>query len=777
MNVLFLTLGNVSDLSANEIYPDLLRQFRKNNHNVYVACGREKRSGLPTELCEEAGIHVLRVRIGNITKVNLIEKGISTLTVERCFRKAIDRYLAGIRFDMIVYSTPPITFGSLIRYLKDRDNAKTYLMLKDIFPQNAVDLGMFGTKSPIYRYFRYRERGLYQVSDHIGCMSKGNVSYLLNHNPQLDASNVELCPNALELSAPMQIDTAAIKEKHHIPQDKLLFLFGGNLGKPQGIDFFMDCLRNEKSRSDIFFVIAGFGTEFERLQSFLAQESIGNACLLERLPTQDYNALTAACDVGLLILDHRFTIPNFPSRILPYMQEKKPILAATDPVTDIKDVLRDGKFGWWCESNDPAAFSALISKILSEREQLPEYGENGRKYLERHYDVRVPYEAITAHENKRLLIVSQCFYPSVNRGGPAVSVTNLASRLSERFETSVLTASYESGTGEIYREITEGKNRLFGCDVTYLSSKKRADVLSAIKEARPQTLYISSLFSAEYTLPALRYAKKNHCRTVLAPRGELQKAALSRKKLKKLPYLWMLRLRGLLKNVTFHATSEQEKQAILARYPRAEVALVQNLTQTPVPIERRRCKEENTLQLISVCRIHPIKGIDRAIRALCGVRGQVQYDIYGPAEDEAYFSACKKAAEKLPENIRVNFCGAIEKSKLPQLLTGADAFLLPTETENFGNAIVEALQYGCPAIISNGTPWKNLSQHKAGFNAEQSSAYTDVLNCFCRMDEAQWREYSEGAKAYIREKLREEETEAAYTKLFGGQNEASFSRN
>lgn len=777
MNVLFLTLGNVSDLTANEIYPDLLREFRKNHHNVYVACGREKRSGLPTELCEEAGIHVLRVRIGNITKVNLIEKGISTLTVERCFRKAIDRYLAGIRFDMIVYSTPPITFGSLIRYLKNRDNAKTYLMLKDIFPQNAVDLGMFGTKSPIYRYFRYRERGLYRVSDHIGCMSQGNVDYLLSHNPQLDASRVEICPNALELNDPMQIDTAAIKEKYHIPQDKLLFLFGGNLGKPQGIDFFMDCLRKEKSRSDIFFVIAGFGTEFERLQSFLSQESIENACLLERLPTYDYNALTAACDVGLLILDHRFTIPNFPSRILPYMQEKKPILAATDPVTDIKDVLREGKFGWWCESNDPATFSARVSEILSNREKLSEYGENGRKYLETHYAVRVPYEAITAHENKRLLIVSQCFYPSVNRGGPAVSVTNLAAQLADRFETSVLTASYESGTGEAYREISEGRNRLFGCDVTYLSSKKRADVLSAIREARPQTLYISSLFSAEYTLPALCYAKKNRCRTVLAPRGELQKAALSKKKLKKLPYLWMLRLRGLMKHVIFHATSEEERQAILTRYPKAEVAMIQNLTQAPVPTERKRSKEENTLRLISVCRIHPIKGIDRAIQALSGVRGQVQYDIYGPAEDKAYFNACKKAAEKLPETIQVNFCGAIEKSKLPQLLAEADAFLLPTETENFGNAIVEALQYGCPAIISNGTPWKNLAQHKAGANADQISDYTDALNRFACMNDAQWREYSAGAKAYICNQLRANETAEAYTKLFGGENEASFRRN
>lgn len=397
MNVLFLTLGNVTDLSANEIYPDLLREFKKQQHNVFVACGRERRSNLPTEECEELGIHVLRVRIGNITKTNLIEKGISTLTVERCFRNAINRYWKNVRFELVVYSTPPITFCGLIRYLKQRDHAKTYLMLKDIFPQNAVDLGMFGKKNPIYLYFRRRERELYRNSDRIGCMSPANVKYVVDNNSDVLPSKVEVCPNAVELVPPHFVDASALRKKFGIPQNSLVFLFGGNLGKPQGIDFAISCLQREKDRQDVFFVIAGSGTEYEKLQTAIQTLQLHNTLLLERLDTEDYGALTAACDIGLIFLDYRFTIPNFPSRILSYMQEGKPILAATDWASDLGQILEQGEFGWWCPSNDVDVFSKQIEMIVASKDKLLSMGENARTYLQTHYDVKQCCSTILAN--------------------------------------------------------------------------------------------------------------------------------------------------------------------------------------------------------------------------------------------------------------------------------------------------------------------------------------------------------------------------------------------
>ena len=774
MNILFLTLGNVTDLSSNEIYPDLLRELHKKHHNVYVACGREKRQGLPTELSEECGIHVLRVRIGNITRTNLIEKGISTLTVEHCFRTAIDRYFKNIRFDLVTYSTPPITFSSLIRYLKHRDGARTYLMLKDIFPQNAVDLGMFGEKSLICRYFRHRERALYSNSDKIGCMSAANVRYLLEHNPGIDPSSVEIFPNALEIHPQLQPDPAGLREKFGIPKDSLILLFGGNLGKPQGIDFLISCLKKEKNRQEIFFVIAGSGTEYDKLNDAIADEKLTNTRLLARMSSEDYNALTAACDVGLIVLDHRFTIPNYPSRILPYMHEGKPILAATDRATDLKETIEDGGFGWWCPSDDTEAFDRLISQILLHRAQLPELGAKGRAYLEAHFNISHCADTLCNALRKKTLIVSQCFYPSVNRGGPAVSVTNLAAALAVRTEVSVLTASYESGSGVAYNGVHEGKNRLFDCDVYYESSLKSKKLQQIMELRNPDCIYISSLFSAHYTLPALRYARKHRLTTVLAPRGELQEEAIRQKKLKKSVYLAFLKLTGLLRGVRFHSTSTDETEQIRKRFPKAIIYEAQNLPRHLKTSSRTKEKAPDTLRAVSVCRVHPIKGLDIALKALSSVTAKVAYDIYGPFEDESFLAKCRSIAQSLPENITVRFCGAISAEKLPQIYADSDVFLLPTKTENFGNAIVEAMLCGLPAIISNGTPWKALAEHEAGENADTVKQYSAAINRFAAMTEDEWKHSSENASAYIESCLNTEETMRTYLQMIGGSDEASL---
>src|SRR5699024_9539288 len=121
----------------------------------------------------------------------------STINIGRQLKKNISKYFKDIKFDLILYSTPPITFVSVIEYLKKRDAAKTYLLLKDIFPQNAIDLEMFGKNGIIYKYFRMLEKKLYKVSDKIGVMSKANLEYLIDKNEFLDESKIEICPNTI----------------------------------------------------------------------------------------------------------------------------------------------------------------------------------------------------------------------------------------------------------------------------------------------------------------------------------------------------------------------------------------------------------------------------------------------------------------------------------------------------------------------------------------------------------------------------------------------------
>ena len=404
MNILFLTLSRIASVESKGIYTDLMRNFRDEGHHVCIVTPHERRFGKKTELVDCEGVKILGVKTLNIQKTNVVEKGVGTLLIESQYKSAIKKYLGDVKFDLVLYSTPPITLVSAIEYVKNRDGAKTYLLLKDIFPQNAVDIGMMsksGLKGLLYNHFRRVEKKLYKVSDFIGCMSQANVDYVLKHNPEIDPKKVEVCPNSIDVVDKSVDDSTRrqIREKYSIPLDKKVFVYGGNLGKPQGIPFIIECLKRCEKIENIFFLIVGDGTEYSKIENYLSESKHENMRLMKRLPKEDYDTLVGACDVGLIFLDHRFTIPNFPSRLLSYMQAKIPVLACTDPNTDIGKVITEGGFGWWCESNDADGFGNIVSRIL--QEDTKKMGENGFEYLKAHYSVEQSYETIMKHFEER----------------------------------------------------------------------------------------------------------------------------------------------------------------------------------------------------------------------------------------------------------------------------------------------------------------------------------------------------------------------------------------
>ncbi len=399
MKILFLTLFDINDANEHGIYQDLMRQFVTNGHQVYIVSPSERRTGLPTRIID-GECKILKVRIGNTQKTNIIEKGISTLLLEPQFLRAIKKYFADVKFDLVLYSTPPITFSNVVQYIKKKDGAKTYLLLKDIFPQNAVDIGMIsktGLKGLLYRFFRRKEKKLYALSDRIGCMSQANVDYVIRNNPEIDPATVEVCPNSIEI-LDLSVDEeerAAIRAKYEIPLDKKVFVYGGNLGKPQGIPFVLDALRTQTDHSNAFFLIVGDGTEYPKLEQALKARPYPNVKLMKRLPKEDYDRMIAACDVGLIFLDHRFTIPNFPSRLLAYMQAKLPVLACTDPNTDVGQVITEGGFGWWCESSGTDGFCKAVEQALSADTKA--MGRQAFVQLEKNYKASDSCAAILAH--------------------------------------------------------------------------------------------------------------------------------------------------------------------------------------------------------------------------------------------------------------------------------------------------------------------------------------------------------------------------------------------
>lgn len=400
MNIIFLTLVRIADIEDSGIYHDLMRKFRDEGHKVYIVSPSERRLGLETSLTEKGGVHLLNVKTLNIVKTNIVEKGLGTLLLESQFKKAIKKHLNGVKFDLITYSTPPITLTNVVKYLKKKNpNAKTYLQLKDIFPQNAVDIGMFSASSPFYKFFRKKEKDLYKTSDYIGCMSPANVEFVLKHNPEITADRVEVAPNSVELKGEglelKDSDKLRVREKYGLPMDKPVFIYGGNLGRPQGIDFLVKCLDANKGRTDCHFVVVGNGTDQPKIQSWYDSEKPANATVLQALPKEDYDTLVRTCEVGLIFLDHRFLIPNYPSRLLSYLENKIPVLCATDPNTDMGRIAEENGYGYWCESNSVEAFTAILDKMIhSDRKAM---GEKGYEFLCNNYLVQNTYDAIMKH--------------------------------------------------------------------------------------------------------------------------------------------------------------------------------------------------------------------------------------------------------------------------------------------------------------------------------------------------------------------------------------------
>lgn len=398
MNILFLSLCDLKNLDSRGIYPDLLNAFARRGHKVYVVSPFQRRTGArPCLLKVSENVTILRVKIGNTTKTNLIEKGISTLTLEHLVKRAIRKNFSDVRFDLVIYPTPPITFCGAVSYIKKRDGATTYLMLKDIFPQNSLDLEMLtkgGIKGLVYRLFRRKEQKLYAISDHIGCMSPGNVQYLLEHEPELPRGKLGLCPNAIEIHDVRltEEEKQQLRRKYDLPLHSKILLYGGNIGKPQGVDFILRCLKKLKDREDVCVLVVGSGTEYHKLQAYREAEKQQNLILMKELSPAEFDSLTACCDVGMVFLDHRFTIPNVPSRILSYMQAGIPLLTATDPVTDLRQIVTENGFGISCDSTDEDEFIRCVDRLL--QENLKEMGQRGLDYLHREYDVQKVSEQI-----------------------------------------------------------------------------------------------------------------------------------------------------------------------------------------------------------------------------------------------------------------------------------------------------------------------------------------------------------------------------------------------
>ena len=401
MKVLFLT--SVYDFNdKGNLNVDLIDTIAAHGHEVTVITPKERKYS-PKEKVEKKGnITTLQFKCLNFRgKVNAIEKGISTLSLGFQYLHAIKKYFNGIPYDMVVYTTLPITYKPVLKYLKKKYGTFCYLQQKDFFPQSAVDLGMLKKGSLPYNLFRRIEIGLFKASDKIGVISPRNVEYILRENPYLPNDIAEYCPNGIsptphDIVESRKSNSKVMRDKLGIPQDAVVFIYGGNISRAQGVDFIQDMFSKlaETPIPNTYFLMIGSGNGYEPLKKHVEKLGINNVRFIELLPKKDFDEILPIADVGMVFLDKRFTIANIPSRTLAHMDMEQAIISATDSFTDYKELVENNQLGLWCETGDTKAMIRNIRKLVEDKDFRAACSHNARTYLEKECNTEIVYSII-----------------------------------------------------------------------------------------------------------------------------------------------------------------------------------------------------------------------------------------------------------------------------------------------------------------------------------------------------------------------------------------------
>ncbi len=279
-----------------------------------------------------------------------------------------------------------------------------------------------------------------------------------------------------------------------------------------------------------------------------------------------------------------------------------------------------------------------------------------------------------------------------------------------------------------------------------------------------QVAYINGLYSIKFNLLPLLFSRG---KLILAPRGMLSPAALEKKKWKKSGFLFLLKLILRNRQVQFHATSEQEKIDIVAKFGNNyKIELISNITGV-APLNVSRNKQAGHLTLATVALISPMKNHLLVLKALKNIEYPIQYDIWGPIMDDNYWALCEQEIKDLPANVNVNYCGPCLPAETTGKMEMADVIIQPSESENFGHSLVEAMIIGRPIITSYNTPWQELAENNAGINVKNTVQDIEkAITCFAIMDEGVYINWSRQATSYINNRLETDKTIQQYLNLF-----------
>jgi glycosyltransferase involved in cell wall biosynthesis len=377
---------------------------------------------------------------------------------------------------------------------------------------------------------------------------------------------------------------------------------------------------------------------------------------------------------------------------------------------------------------------------------------------------------------KKLMILTDWFYPGFRAGGTATTCYNLAMLIKKENDVYILTSDRDFGTKDPYTDITVNQwvKLCENVHVLYSNPAKLnfINILGEVRSLSPDCIYLNSMYSVRFSIYPIMMKRLglNNMTVVLSPSGMLKDSAIQIKALKKKLFLFVLKALRIQNVIKFHATDEQEKADIYKYFgPSSSVNQIPYVPPVIVYDNLNTRKVSGALKIVFTGRIHPVKNLHFVIECLRHSKHKIILTIVGPVEDQEYFKYCKTLESALPENINLNFVGEVPNNKIQQFLNENHFLILPSLGENYGYSIIEALLSGRPVIISDKTPWRNLFGQKAGWDLPLSKPqeFFDAINIAAAMDQEEYDKWSEGAIKYGRSMINRPLFHALYNKMFG----------
>lgn len=371
----------------------------------------------------------------------------------------------------------------------------------------------------------------------------------------------------------------------------------------------------------------------------------------------------------------------------------------------------------------------------------------------------------------RVLVLIDWFDPAFRAGGPIQSVANLVRQYPSNGTLFRVFTTHHDLDGTELSSVPADCWVAWGgqTEVWYASSAtaKLATIKSIIATWQPQVVFVNGVFSPLFNFLPVWLLRPPLF--VVSTRGMLHPKALAQKSFKKRIYLAIWRMLGIPKRVVFHATNDEERLYIQQCFGSSTtVRIAANYPRILPYVPTTRLKDD-VLRLITVALVGPMKNHLLVLEQLKTVAVPVYWEIFGPIKDAGYMKACQLAIQQLPAHIKVVYRGELEPRQVGDALSKADAFILPSKSENFGHAIFEALTAGKPVITSLGTPWQDLAVHQAGQNVDVDKSPTKLIQAIQEMGELhgdEWQRWTESARRFALQSVDISQLDEAYQHLF-----------